>query len=208
MFQLAGEMADGVITYAGTTSESLDTMWKNLEVGASRVGRDVGKIRVVNGLFCYIGDDWRRAQKLAQPHAARHAMRHPDLAAAFGVEPPDTDYAEVLYPDLVHADDWERAIEVTEWVPPDYLEWFCANYCLIGTKDQVAAQVEKMRHYGIAELYVHGFYSYKMPEEALERFAADVIPNFRRNTQLLSPGLNSRAVSQPPGSLNATGVGE
>jgi 5,10-methylenetetrahydromethanopterin reductase len=175
--QLAGEIADGVITYGGTARSSLESIRSSLEAGAQRAGRRAAAIDIVNGLFSYVGDDWRSARKLAQPHAARHAIRHPDSMAAYGIDLPSLEsYSERLYPDLVHAEDWDRAIELTNWIPDDYLAWFCDSYCLIGTADDVAAKVRTMEGTGIGQLYVHNFYSYQMPNQLVESFGTQLLP--------------------------------
>jgi 5,10-methylenetetrahydromethanopterin reductase len=96
--------------------------------------------------------------------------------AAYGIDLPSLEsYSERLYPDLVHAEDWDRAIELTNWVPDDYLAWFCDNYCLIGTADDVAAKVRTMERSGIGQLYVHNFYSYQMPKQLVESFGTQVL---------------------------------
>lgn len=174
--ELAGEIADGVITYGGTALSSFESIHAHLEKGAQRSGRRAAEIDIVNGLFSYVGDDWRSAQKLAQPHAARHAIRHPESISRYDIPLPTLEsYSERLYPDLVHAEDWDRAIELTDWIPEDYLAWFCDSYCLIGTADDVAAKVRTMESSGIGQLYVHNFYSYQMPNQLVESFGTQVL---------------------------------
>ena len=81
-----------------------------------------------------------------------------------------------IYPDLSHAEDWDRAIEATSWVPDDFLAEWCAKYCIIGTAGDAAAKIAQLESFGVTSLYIRGFYSYKLPAELCDRFSRDVMP--------------------------------
>jgi 5,10-methylenetetrahydromethanopterin reductase len=179
MLQLAGEIADGVIMLVGIAKEALEYGLSNVEIGARRAGRGLGDLDIVTGTFCHVGPDWRSIQKLAQPYAALWAIRHPDAMRSVGM--PEFPVGDVtgVYPDLSHAEDWARAIAITEWLPPEALEAFCETVCLMGPAEDVAAKVRRMAAYGVGNLYIRGFYSYEMPTAVGEAFARTVIPQLR-----------------------------
>jgi 5,10-methylenetetrahydromethanopterin reductase len=179
MLQLAGEVADGVIMLVGIAKEALEYGLENVEIGARRAGRRLEDLDVVTGTFCHVGPDWRSTQKLAQPYAAVWAIRHPDALRAIGLPDVQVGALPDVYPDLSHAEDWPRAIEGTEWVPPDVLAAFCEHVCLMGDPDDVAAKVRRLASYGVRNLYIRGFYSYEMPAGVGEAFARSVLPKLR-----------------------------
>jgi len=178
MLELAGEIGDGVIVLAGVTRDALRAALANVERGARRGGRRLQDLDIVTGTFCHISEDWRSAMKLAQPYAALYIARYPESLAAFGLPQVHPGKVSGVYPDLAHAEDWDRAIEVTNWVPQDALEAFCENFCLLGTPDDVAAKVRALASCGVRNLYIRGFYSYEVPRAVAQAFASTVIPAF------------------------------
>jgi 5,10-methylenetetrahydromethanopterin reductase len=179
MLQFAGEVADGVILLAGIAPDSLDYALNYLEIGARRAGRRVEAIDVAVGTFCHIADNWRAVKKLAQPYAALYAIRHPETLRDSGIDPPEHQDVSGIYPDLAHAEDWDRAIELTNWLPDDVLEAFCERFCLMGTGQEVASKIQALAARGVNNLYIRGFYSFRLPTDVAETFIREVIPRFR-----------------------------
>ena len=56
-----------------------------------------------------------------------YAIRHWDNLIADGLAVPEPGPTTGIYPDLGHAEDWDRAIEATSWVPDDFLAEWCAS---------------------------------------------------------------------------------
>jgi 5,10-methylenetetrahydromethanopterin reductase len=179
MLQFAGEVADGVILLAGIASESLEYSLRNIEIGANRGGRKIEHLDIATGTFCHISDDWRSMMKVAQPYAALFAVRHREALRDAGVAVPPVEGVAGIYPDLSHAEDWDRAIEATDWVPPEVLAAFCERFCLMGTAEDVTTKIRTLESYGVHNLYIRGFYSYSLPIEVCEAFSSRVIPLFR-----------------------------
>jgi 5,10-methylenetetrahydromethanopterin reductase len=179
MLQLAGEIADGVILQGGVARESVDYARGLVERGAQRVGRSARSLDFVVVAFCYVGADWRAQRKLMQPLAGMFAIRSKESLRAAGIEVPEPGDVSALYPDLMHAEDWERAIELTEWVPSEVLELFCERYCLMGTADEVAAKVGTLASYGVSTLYVRDHQTFALPTAVGEAFVEQVIPRFK-----------------------------
>jgi 5,10-methylenetetrahydromethanopterin reductase len=103
---------------------------------------------VATGLFCYVGDDWRDHLIQARPYAALYAIRHRDNLIADGLAVPEPEPITGIYPDLSHAEDWDRAIEATSWVPDDFLAQWCAKYCIIGTASDAARKIAQLESWG------------------------------------------------------------
>jgi len=179
MLQFAGAIADGVIVVAGVAKDSLENALASVEIGARGAGRRLEDLDIVTGTFCHISEDWRSAMDLARPYAAVYLSRYPDSLRSFGIPEATAKDISGIYPDMAHAEDWDRAVELSRWVPQDVLEAFCEKFCLMGTADEVAAKVKRMAGYGVRSLYIRGFYSYAMPTSVAEAFARTVIPRFR-----------------------------
>ena len=179
MLQLAGEIADGVILQGGVARESIDYARSMLEIGARRANRRVEEIDLVVVAFCYVGDDWRARRKLMQPMAGTFAIRSRESLEAAGIAVPEPGDVSELYPDLMHAEDWDRAIELTEWVPDEVLEIFCERYCLMGGPAEVRRRVQVLESHGVGTLYVRDHQTFALPTAVSEAFVEHVIETSR-----------------------------
>ncbi len=173
MLSFAGEAGDGVIVLAGISEDAIRAATGRVTAAAAAAGRPAPAI--ATGLFCYIGDDWRDHLIQARPYAALYAIRHRDNLLADGLAVPEPGPITGIYPDLSHAEDWDRAMDATSWVPDDFLAQWCAKYCIIGTARDAAAQIAQLESYGVTSLYIRGFYSYELPAQLCHRFSHDVI---------------------------------
>ena len=113
MLSFAGEAGDGVIVLAGISEDAIRGATSRVTAGAAAAGRDAPK--VATGLFCYVGDDWRDHLIQARPYAALYAIRHRDNLIADGLAVPEPGPIAGIYPDLSHAEDWDRAVDATSW---------------------------------------------------------------------------------------------
>jgi len=179
MLQLAGEIADGVILLSGISKESIEFAMTNLEIGAKRGGRRVQDLDIVTGAFCEISDNWRTVKNLCRPYAAKWAMKHGDTLRAAGMTVPEVQDVSGIYPDLSHAEDWDRAMELTDWVPDEAVEGFAEKFCLMGTAEEVAEKIRTLESYGVSALYIRWFYSYRLPVNLCNTFASKIIPQFQ-----------------------------
>ena len=178
MLQLAGEVADGVILLCGFEDENLQYALSRIQAGLDRSGRKLEDLDLVMSAHTYVGDDWRQAQKLARPYAAYFAMHSPGALRALGIRVPEPRPMDI-YPDINHAEDWDKAIAVSDWVPDDVLELFCAKYTLMGDAGEIIRKLERVASHGISHFYMLGYSSYRLPREVADTFARQVIPHFR-----------------------------
>ncbi len=177
MLQTAGAIGDGVIFVGGLDEEALNYARENISAGAGRLGRDGADLDLSVGCFCHIGPDVDYGKLLMRPYAAVFALRHPELMGEFDIESPGQEKRLGFYPDLGHAQDWEAAIEQTDWLPDPVLDRFCDRYCIIGDGPEVLAEVQQLAGLGVDNLYVRGVYSYRLPHDLLAGFANQVIPH-------------------------------
>jgi 5,10-methylenetetrahydromethanopterin reductase len=187
MLQLAGELADGVILMVGLSREALEYALTNIEIGAKRAGRRLDDLDIAAGALVHVADDWRRVKKLVQPYAANFAIRHRDALRDAGVPVPEARDESGIYPDLIHAEDWERAIEVTNWVPDEVVEAFAEKFCLMGTAEEIAARIGSLASYGVKNLFVRGIATYELPTELCEALSSRVLPRFRADSLASEP---------------------
>lgn len=179
MLQLAGEVADGVVLLAGIDAENLAYALGHVRQGAERAGRRLEDLDLVLGAHCYVGDDWREARKLARPYAAYFAMRSPEALRQVGIPVPEPRPMPDLYPDVNHAEDWDKAVALTDWVPDDVLAAFCEKYTLMGDAREIIRKLEAVVSRGIKQVYLLGFSSYRIPHDIAQAFARHVIPHFK-----------------------------
>jgi len=186
MLEFAGEYADGVHLLAGVSSESLDFTLSHLDAGVRRADRPMRELTLVTGAYCHVGKVTRDVLRLVQPHAALFALRRKETLSASGIVVPPVQAISGIYPDLNHAEDLERAIEATNWVPESVLEEFAEKYCLLGTADEIAAKIARIAKQGVVNIYLRGLYSYELPHDLLASFSREVIPRFRSTTAPLA----------------------
>lgn len=178
MLQLAGELADGVILLTGNTPSSLDYAFANLAIGAARASRQVADIHVVLAIRCRVDDNRAESERLARPFAAKYAIRSPETLRAAGIQTVATGRADT-YPDLVHAEDWEQAVELTSWIPDELLRAFCDRHMVIGTADEVSARLGEFIRRGVTSFLFVDYASYDPPMALARELTASVMPRWR-----------------------------
>jgi 5,10-methylenetetrahydromethanopterin reductase len=179
MLRFAGRVADGVILLAGISPDTLRFSLERIAEGATEVGRDPTSVDIATGLFFRLTDGSSEARKAAQPYAALYAMRYRDSLPDFAGVIPDAEMASQVYPDIGHAENWDQAIEMTEWLPSEILDLFVEKYCIMGTASDVLKRVQQLAGLGVNHLYIRAFSSYELPIVEGETFARAVIPAFR-----------------------------
>jgi alkanesulfonate monooxygenase SsuD/methylene tetrahydromethanopterin reductase-like flavin-dependent oxidoreductase (luciferase family) len=125
--------------------------------GARAAGRDPASVDLVVFAFCLVDPDRARARAGVKPSVSWLAQRFPALAATAG-QPLDAgtraalarfaaDYARY---DLVHADEWARAVEAAAFLPDSLVDAFA----LAGAPADVAARVSDLAAAGVRHLVI------------------------------------------------------
>jgi 5,10-methylenetetrahydromethanopterin reductase len=176
--ELAGRVADGVVLNVGAHPAVLGAARERIGRGARAAGRDPAAIPVVAFFFCAIGDDGPAARARLKPSVSWFCQRFPDLCAQAGLALDDArraalarfeaDYARY---DLVHSDQWARAVEDAAFLPDACVDAFAVG----GTAAEVAARLQAVTAAGIREIAIRP----PSPEDwrpTVRAFARGVIP--------------------------------
>jgi 5,10-methylenetetrahydromethanopterin reductase len=91
MLRLAGEVADGVILNYMLPTTFLDAAIEQIEVGASRVGRDIDEIDRPQLVLCSVSEDAARAVRATQEYLVEYFATQPEILKRRGV---DTDLVD------------------------------------------------------------------------------------------------------------------
>src|SRR5215471_7737279 len=122
--------------------------------GARRAGRDPAEIKLMYCVNGIIRDDMREARELARPHCVRWLIAGGAMTQGLREAGIDRDRLKMpaelvearpeavstlnLYPDLHHAEDWDRAKKLCEFLPADVLAQICDVIGFIGTPEHCA----------------------------------------------------------------------
>ena len=104
----------------------------------------------------------------------------PFLALA-GIELDVPPRIEGVYPDLVHAEDWERAVELcSPYVSDAAALRFAQEFCLFGTPAHILDRLAEVRSAGATGVFLQHVGSYMLPDELIEAVGAHVLPEVTR----------------------------
>jgi 5,10-methylenetetrahydromethanopterin reductase len=175
--RLAGAVADGVVLLSGVSPETLAAAAGKVAEGAREAGR-TGEVPLTVSAFCEVTDDVVAAARRLKPICAAIAQNGggPFLALA-GIRLDVPDRVEGVYPDLVHAEDWDQAVKVAgRWVSDDDALAFARAFCLIGTADEIAARLRETFAAGASGVFLQHVGSYEPPHDLIEAVGGDVLP--------------------------------
>ncbi|MGI5229735.1 LLM class flavin-dependent oxidoreductase [Actinoallomurus sp. CA-142502] len=179
--RLAGEIADGVVLLSGVSPEPLAGASARVREGADAARR--GRVPLVASAFCAVTDDVERAARRLKPICASIAQTGGARALALsGIELDVPDRVDGVYPDLVHAEDWDRAVEIcSRWVSDEAATAFARAFCLFGTAGEIRTRLRELGDGGVGGVYLQHVGSYDLPEELIETVGRDVLPALRED---------------------------
>jgi 5,10-methylenetetrahydromethanopterin reductase len=178
--ELAGRVADGVVLNVGVHPAVLRVARERVEAGARAAGRQPADLTVVAFFFCAIAGDARAARERLKPSVSWFCQRFPSLCEIAG-RPLDEalraalghfegDYARY---DLVHSDQWARAVRDAAFLPDDYV----GAFALGGTAGDVVDRLRDVGRLGFDAVAIRP----PSPEDwrpTVRAFMAEVIPAF------------------------------
>lgn len=178
--QLSGEIADAVLTLAGIAPEMLTDIRGEVEQGAARAGRRFSDIEFIVGAFCRITDDIERDARVLKPmvlHMARTGgQAYLDLAGIELAAPPAV---PEVYPDMVHAEVWDEAVQIASgYVSDEMAVKFSQTFCLFGSVDQIVQKLKDAVSAGATGFYLRHIGNYTLPDELIES-VGDILPQLR-----------------------------
>jgi 5,10-methylenetetrahydromethanopterin reductase len=175
--RLAGELADGVILLSGVSPATLASSVEQVREGAALGGRSLSDLDIVVSSYCHVTDDVERDARMLKPICAGIAQKGggPFLAMA-GIEVDVPPVVDGLYPDTVHAEDWDEAVRVCgQWVTDEMAVRFAQAFCLFGTPEEISRRIGEVTAAGATSIFLQHVGSYELPYELMESFADTVL---------------------------------
>ena len=182
--ELAGEVADGVLINVGIHPAAMGEARRRLEIGARKARRDPQSLEVIYVSRITIDRDREAAQAMARPICVQwvtETYRARWLRLA-GLEIPDIKLPpEVLrlYPDIVHAEDWEEARRLTDFLSDSIVAQICDAIGLFGPPDDILSKLSELEEQGVRRLLLQTTESYDFPESTLQSFRDEIFPRMR-----------------------------
>lgn len=176
--KLAGEIADGVILLSGVSTPLLRRAIGLVREGAEEAGRRPEDVEVVVSAHAMVTDDVARDARILKPICAGIAQQGGAAAlASTGIEIDVPSEVPGVYPDLVHAEDWDLAVEACgQWVSDADAARFAENFCLFGTAEHIAERVRESQRLGVTSVFFQHVGSYHLPEQLAADVAGSVLP--------------------------------
>ena len=178
--RMAGEIADGVILLSGVSPRTLAGAAARVREGAEAAGRET-EVPLTVAAFCAVTDDVAAAARQIKPVCASIAQNGgAGFLALAGIHVDVPAKVEGVYPDLVHAEDWEAAVKIcSAWVSDEDALRFAEEFCLFGTADAIADRLRTLHAAGVGGVLLQHVGSYDPPTELIEDLGGSVLPALR-----------------------------
>ncbi|MEU9882214.1 LLM class flavin-dependent oxidoreductase [Streptomyces phaeochromogenes] len=182
--RLAGEIADGVILLSSISPATLTTATARVREGAETAGRAADAIPLTVSAFCAVTDDVAAEARLLKPICASIAQNGgASFLALAGIDVDVPAHVEGIYPDLVHAEDWPRAVEIcSAWISDENALRFAEEFCLFGTPARIAERLQALHADGVTGVLLQHVGSYHPPTELIEAIGESVLPALSPST--------------------------
>ena len=179
--EVAGEVADGALLMIGLHPKSVELARQHLAIGAQRAGRNPEDVKLILTATTIIHEDQQEAREMARPLCVQRLMEeyHHRWLEATDMEIGGLDIPKELwelYPDVPHAEDWERAKELCAFLPDDILADMCDIIGLIGTPEHCAHRIREAEKAGIDHLYLMTGETYSFAHRELAAFRDEIFP--------------------------------
>ncbi|MFE4500494.1 LLM class flavin-dependent oxidoreductase [Rhodococcus sp. NPDC056743] len=181
--RLAGELTDGAILLSGVAPAPLAAAAGRVREGAASAGKT--GVRMTVSAFCRVTDDVPRFARELKPICARIAQNGgaPFLALA-GVDIDVPQHLPGVYPDLVHAVDWDAAVRACDpYVSDEAVIAFAREFCLYGTAAEIVGKLAAVSEAGGDAVYLQHVGSYDLPDALLADVAEQVLPLLRNQAR-------------------------
>ncbi|MEJ2869855.1 LLM class flavin-dependent oxidoreductase [Actinomycetospora sp. OC33-EN08] len=177
--RLAGEVADGAILLSGVAPGPLAFATARVAEGAEAAGRSPVPITV--SAFCRVTDDVERDARELKPVCVEIARNGGGAAlAAAGIEVTAPATVEGVYPDLVHAEDWDAAVRFCDpYVDDASVVRFAREFCLVGSAKEIEVRVAELAAAGVDGVFLQHVGSYDLPHRLLGDLSDDLLGRLR-----------------------------
>lgn len=176
--RLAGEIADGVILLSGVATSPLERAVAAVREGAVAAGRRIEDLDVTVSAHALVTDDIERDARIMKPIAAAIAQRGGTVALTeAGIELNVPAHVPEVVPDLVHAEDWDHAVEVcSRWVSDEDAVAFARMFGLFGTAEEIVERIRATQALGVTGIFLQHVGSWDLPETLVEAVGSSVLP--------------------------------
>jgi 5,10-methylenetetrahydromethanopterin reductase len=180
--RMSGEVADGVVTLAGISPETITETYAAVQEGVELRGRSMQDIDFTVGAFCRVTENIERDARILKPICLHIAsIGGQDFLRTAGIELDPPAYVPAVYPDMVHAEDWDLAVRhASDHVTDDMAVKFAQAFCLFGSVEEILARVKRAIDLGATGFYLRHVGNYSLPLEVIEVFGQEVLPRARK----------------------------
>jgi 5,10-methylenetetrahydromethanopterin reductase len=176
--RLAGEIGDGVIMLSGVAPGPLQRAVAAVREGAEAAGRQLEDLEVTVSAHTIVTDDLERDARILKPVAAAIAQHGGAKALAeAGIDVSVPSHVPEVLPDLIHAEDWDHAVEVSSrWISDADAVAYAQTFALVGTAEQIVERVRATRALGVTGIFLQHVGSWDLPEALVASVGAEVLP--------------------------------
>ena len=186
VMKVSGEVADGALLMTGIHPGAVAEAREIVADGARATGRNPDDVETIFTATTIIRDDLKEAREIARPLAVARLMEetYQRWLKAAGIDVGDLELPAGLwdlYPDVPHAEDWEKARELCSFLPDDALAAICDYMGLIGTPEYCAERVKQAEKAGLDHLYLMTGATYEFATDEMEAFRDHIFPALNSN---------------------------
>jgi 5,10-methylenetetrahydromethanopterin reductase len=179
--KLAGEVADGAVLSLGIHPKAVALARELVAEGAKRAGRNPDDVELVLCTTVIIHEDLKEAREIARPICVNWMMEEYNARwlRAMGLDLKGLELPKELwdlYPDVIHAEDWEKAKKLCAFLPDDLLAQICDSIGFIGTPEHCAERLREAETAGLDHLYLRTSDTYKFAHRELQAFRDTIFP--------------------------------
>jgi len=178
LFQLAGEIADGVIIGSLASKGGLDFAFDNIKIGAERSGRKISDLDIVFWAYTAIAEDEKEARNLVKRIVVSSMWSSRSIVKDLGIS--DEQWRPV---EETLREGFRRGLEASEvyasaysMLPDEVFE----TWSVAGTLETVSAKVKAILDWGVNQFAVLPLGGSMENSLAMQKkFAESIIPLFR-----------------------------
>lgn len=170
--RMAGRMGDGAILLAGVSEAAITASMQRIQEGIVERSAEVSPapdepIDIVVSTFCHVTDTPLADAALLKPICLTIAYKGGYAAlleAGIDIALPNS--LPSVYPDLIHAEDWDEAVEASsQFVSDEDAARFAETFCLFGNRKYIASRLDQISSLGVNEVFLQHVGSYSLPDE-------------------------------------------
>jgi 5,10-methylenetetrahydromethanopterin reductase len=180
--RMAGEVADGLLLGAGLSFETFEKTRSLLDEGARSAGRDPKDVDFCINLLTAIRPTREEALHWAGPLIVLR-LDDPQWLKDNGIDAKGIGMPKGsggLYPDPMHAEDHEAAMDLAEQVPLELRAQIAEKLGLIGTPEDAIATLQKMASAGYHSVYMRSVDTVSFPVAEVEAYRDTIGPAVAR----------------------------